>query len=386
MKKLLIAAIISVILIVAGYLFLSRKNDIPKYRTEEIARGEIVSVVTATGVVNPVTTVLVGTQVSGTVKEILVDFNSTVTKGQLIARIDPATFIAQVKQAQANLKLAKANLQKSKASLTDAKTGRDRSRELYNRKFISQSEMDTSETNYLTSAAQVDASAAQVEQAEAALALSEANLKYTDIYSPVDGIVVAKSVDVGQTVAASFQTPTLFSISRDLTKMQIDTNVVEADIGKTTEGQQVEFTVDAYPETTFKGVVTQVRNSPITVSNVVTYDVVVKVDNPEFKLKPGMTANVTIIVNKKTDVLKVPNSALRFQPYGPPGKNEPAVWILKEGKPHRAAIKKGDSDGNYTEVISDALQPGMEVITESKIPKTSKPAGGKPQPHGSRLF
>ncbi|MBF0521227.1 MAG: efflux RND transporter periplasmic adaptor subunit, partial [Nitrospirae bacterium] len=342
------------------------------------------------GVVNPVTTISVGTQVSGTIKAIFVDYNSPVKKGQLIARIDPDTFQAQVNQAQANLKLAHANLKKSKASLNDAQKGMKRNKELFDKKFISQSDMDTSETNYLTASATVDASVAQVEQAQAALVQSESNLKYTYIYSPVDGIVISKSVDVGQTVAASFQTPTLFSIAGDLTKMQIDTNVVEADIGKAAKGQPVEFTVDAYPEITFKGVVTQVRNAAVTVSNVVTYDVVVKVDNSDLKLKPGMTANATIIVSKKSDILKVPNSALRFQPLLL-SKNKDSkgasVWILKEGKPQRITITKGESDGNFTEVISSELAPGMPVIVESKTSSNAlKPPAGRPQPHGGKLF
>ncbi|QWR77357.1 efflux RND transporter periplasmic adaptor subunit [Candidatus Magnetomonas plexicatena] len=391
MKKLIIAVVALALLTIAIYFFfMGKKNDTLRYRTEQIEKGEIVSVITATGVVNPVTTISVGTQVSGTIKEIFVDYNSPVKKGQLIARIDPDTFQAQVNQAQANLKLARANLKKSKASLNDAQRGMKRNKELFEKKFISQSDMDTSETNYLTASATVDASVAQVEQAQAALILSESNLKYTNIYAPVDGIVVSRSVEVGQTVASSFQTPTLFSIAGDLTKMQIDTNVVEADIGKAAKGQLVEFTVDAYPEIIFKGVVTQVRNAPITVSNVVTYDVVVRVDNAELKLKPGMTANATIIVDKKSDILKVPNSALRFQPSMLSKKSESkstSIWILKAGKPQRIAVTKGQSDGNYTEVISEQLAPGMEVIVESKTSSnTSKPPVSKHQPHGAILF
>ncbi|MBF0464316.1 MAG: efflux RND transporter periplasmic adaptor subunit [Nitrospirae bacterium] len=391
MKKLIIASVaLALLTVVLYFFFIAKKNDKPNYRTEKIEMGEIVSAITATGVVNPVTTISVGTQVSGTIKEILVDYNSLVKKGQLIARIDPDTFQAQVNQAQANLKLAHANLKKSKASLNDAQKGMKRNKELFDKKFISQSDMDTSETNYLTASATVDASVAQVEQAQAALVQSESNLKYTYIYSPVDGIVISKSVDVGQTVAASFQTPTLFSIAGDLTKMQIDTNVVEADIGKAAKGQPVEFTVDAYPEITFKGVVTQVRNAAVTVSNVVTYDVVVKVDNSELKLKPGMTANATIIVSKKSDILKVPNSALRFQPLLLSKKTDSkgaSVWILKGETPQRIAVTKGESDGNFTEVISSQITPGMPVIVESKTSSnTLKPPAGRPQPHGAKLF
>jgi HlyD family secretion protein len=202
--------------------------------------------------------------------------------------------------------------------------------------------------------------------------------------SPVDGIVVSRNVDVGQTVAASFQTPTLFSIAQDLTKMQIDTNVAEADIGKVNVGQNVEFTVDAYSETTFKGKVWQVRNAPITVQNVVTYDVVIQVANPDLKLKPGMTANVSIIVSTKKDVLKIPNPALRFKPAekskAVAQQKGSAVWILEQDKPKRVPISTGISDGNYTELVSGEIKEGQELIVESLTKAKA------PQPSGPRMF
>jgi HlyD family secretion protein len=227
-----------------------------------------------------------------------------------------------------------------------------------------------------------------VAQNEAALSSAETNLRYTKIISPVDGIVVSRNVDVGQTVAASFQTPTLFSIAQDLTKMQIDTSVAEADIGKVKVGQDVEFTVDAYSDTTFKGKVLQVRNAPITVQNVVTYDVVIQVDNPDFKLKPGMTANVSLIISIEKDVLKIPNASLRFRPpeKGAPvpgkksEKKRPGVWILENGKPKRVPVTLGISDGSYTEIVSGDLKEGQELIVES-LAKAKAPT-----PSGPRMF
>lgn len=383
MRKILIGIAIFIILgIVAFFVFRNKGNEL-KFRTEKVIKGVVVQMVTATGTVNAVTTVLVGTQVSGTIKHIYVDFNSIVKKGQLIAQIDPATFEAQVEQAKANLLLAKANVEKLEAALLDANRIMDRNRELFSRNLIARSELDTSETNYEAARAQVSAASAQVAQAEAALRYAETNLRYARILSPVDGVVVSRNVDVGQTVAASFQTPTLFNIAQDLTKMQIDTNVDEADIGKVKVGQDVEFTVDAYPEITFKGKVSQVRNAPITIQNVVTYDVVVKVGNPELKLRPGMTANVSIIVSIKKDVLKIPNAALRFKPAEKltmaPLKG-PGVWILKGGKPKHMPISTGISDGNYTELVSDEVKEGQEVIIEA--PTTTK---GQPV-HGPRMF
>ncbi|HTG01107.1 MAG TPA: efflux RND transporter periplasmic adaptor subunit, partial [Nitrospirota bacterium] len=229
------------------------KSDEPSFRTELVTVGDIQATVTATGTVNAVTTVQVGTQVSGTIKTLYVDFNSRVKKGQIIAQIDPATFEAQVQQAKANLLAAQANLDKSNSALVDAKRTLDRNRELIAKNLIPQSDVDTSETNYESAKAQVSSAKAQIEQAKASLDFAQQNLDYTRIVSPVDGVVISRNVDVGQTVAASFQTPTLFTIAQDLTKMQIDTNVAESDIGSIKLGQEVEFTVDAYPDTTFKG-------------------------------------------------------------------------------------------------------------------------------------
>ena len=383
--KLLTGSCVVIVLgIVSFFLFKNNGNGLP-YKVEKIMRGDIVSSVTATGTVNAVTTVLVGTQVSGTIKTLYVDFNSPVKKGQLIAQIDPATFEAQVGQAKANLFSAQANLEKSEATVIDAKRTMERNRELVAENLIAQSDFDTAETNYETAKASVNAAKAQIAQTEAALRYAETNLQYTRIISPVDGVVISRNVDVGQTVAASFQTPTLFTIAQDLTKMQVDTNVDEADIGSVQVGQDVDFTVDAHPETTFKGSVWQIRNAPIIVQNVVTYDVVIKVGNPELKLKPGMTANVSIITSYKKDILKIPNAALRFVPSEKAKitieKKGTGIWIINKGEPKRISIVTGISDGSYTEVISGAIKEGQEIIIESLTNKKEQPL-----PHGPRFF
>jgi HlyD family secretion protein len=383
MKKILIASVIVIIIAITVFILFRGGGNELSFRTDKVIRGDIEMAVTATGTVNPVTTVLVGTQVSGTIKELYVDFNSPVKKGQLIARIDPALFEAQVNQAKANFLSAKANLEKAGATLVDAKRTMDRNKELFSKNLVARSDLDTAETNYETANASVSAAKSQVAQTEAALNLTETNLYYTKIVSPVDGIVVSRNVDVGQTVAASFQTPTLFSIAQDLTKMQIDTNVDEADIGKVKVGQDVEFTVDAYPDITFKGKVWQVRNAPITVQNVVTYDVVIIVGNPELKLKPGMTANVSIIISIKKDVVKIPNAALRFKPTEKSlpvsEKKGPGVWILEKDKPKRIPVSLGISDGNYTELLSGGIKEGQELIVESLTKPNNQPQSSGPR-------
>jgi HlyD family secretion protein len=284
----------------------------------------------------------VGTQVSGTIKELHADFNSRVKEGQVIAQIDPAIFEAQVEQGRANLlnaqanllnsqaslKIAQANLNKAEIAVVDTKRTLSRNMELIEKKVIAQAALDTAQTNYDTALAQrevakaqlesarsqVESSKAQVEQARAGLRVSETNLKYTTIRSPIHGILISRNVDVGQTVAASLQAPTLFTIAKDLTQMQADTNVSEADIGRIAKGQGATFTVDAFPERTFRGRVSEIRNAPQIIQNVVTYNVVIQVDNSDLRLKPGMTANVSVQIEHKENILKIPNSALRFRP------------------------------------------------------------------------
>ena len=316
--KILVLLILAAVLAGGGFYLLKNRENGVQFKTVKVSRGEIRATVTATGTVSAVTTVLVGTQVSGTIKQIFVDFNSPVKKGQLLAQIDPALSEAKVAQTRANLKAAEANVEKAEAALQDAERTLERNRTLFARNFIARSDLDTAETNRVSALAQLNLAKAQVEQQSAALKQEETNLNYTRILSPVDGIVISRNVDIGQTVAASFQTPTLFSIAQDLTRMQIDTNVDEADIGKVKVGQFVQFTVDAYPDHTFSGRVSEIRNAPTTIQNVVTYNVIVKVANPELKLKPGMTANVSIVTAVERNVLTIPNAALRFkwQPSG----------------------------------------------------------------------
>jgi len=383
MKKILIIGASLVIIALAGLFFFRGKGNEPQFRTDKVTKGDIVMSVTATGTVNPVTTVLVGTQVSGTIKDIYVDYNAPVKKGQLIARIDPASFEAQVEQAKANLLSAKANLEKAEATRIDAQRTRDRNSKLFSENLIARSELDSAETNYETAKASVNAAKAQIAQTEAALKLVETNLRYTKIISPVDGVVISRNVDVGQTVAASFQTPTLFTIAQDLTRMQIDANVDESDIGNIIVGQDVEFVVDAYPDITFKGRVWQVRNAPITVQNVVTYDVVIQVDNSDLKLKPGMTANVSVIVSVKKDVLTIPNAALRFKPSEKGAqtseKKGPGIWISEKGQLRRIPVSPGISDGSYTELVSGDIREGQEIIVESLVKTKATTSSGPPR-------
>ena len=353
-------------------------GDGTTYRTDPVTRGDVQRTVTATGTVNAVTTVLVGTQVSGTIKALYADFNSRVKKGQIIAQIDPAFFETQLAQARANADRAQAQLQDAERILNQNKT-------LYSRNLVAKNDYEAAGTSHA-------GARAQLAQAKAALQAAETNLSYTKIYSPVDGIVISRSVDVGQTVAASFQTPTLFTIAQDLTKMQINTNVAESDIGVVRVGQDVEFTVDAYPESQFKGRVWQKRQAPITVQNVVTYDVVVQVNNSDLKLMPGMTANVSIIIETRRNALRITNAALRYRMTDRPaertdataraGGNEkkgPSVWVLEEGKPKRVAITPGISDGIYTEIVAGDLKEGQQVIVESSKKGKAQTGQGGPR-------
>jgi len=375
MKKIIIiGSVVVITLAVVLFFVFTNSNSKQKFVTDKITRGDIKSTVSSTGTVNAVTTVQIGTQISGTIQKLFVDFNSPVKKGQLLAQIDPSILEAQVGQAQANLLSAKANLEKSQVMLRDTKTTLERNKILYAKNFIAKSDLDTSETNYLSAMAQIKVSEAQIQQAQAALDSSLINLRYTKILSPVNGTVISRNIDIGQTVAASFQTPTLFTIAQDLTKMQIDTSVDEADIGKVKAGQKAAFTVDAYPELPFNGKVSVVRNAPITVSNVVTYNAVIVVDNTGLKLKPGMTANVSIETESKQNALRLPNAALRFKPAisaaisdqrGAKGPKGPSVWVLENNKPKNAKITTGISDGNYTEVTAGELTEGQLVITDS---------------------
>ncbi|HVZ87407.1 MAG TPA: efflux RND transporter periplasmic adaptor subunit, partial [Polyangia bacterium] len=285
-----------------------------EFETAAVDRGRLVARVTATGTLSALVTVQVGTQVSGTVQKLLVDFNSPVKQGQLIAKIDPQLFQAALEQAKANYAAAAGNVAKAEAQERDAGRQFERQKNLLDRKLIAQADYDTSEANLEVARGQTAAARGSLAQAKAALSQAQVNLSMTSILSPTDGTVISRSVDVGQTVAASLSAPTLFVIAKDLREMQVDTSVAEADVGRLSPGMPATFTVDAFPGERFKGKVRQIRNAPQTVQNVVTYDAVIDVDNPDLKLRPGMTANVTFVAAEKDDVLRVPNAAMRFRP------------------------------------------------------------------------
>lgn len=383
MKKQFIIIPLSIILILIGFFIIIISKNKPKYELSKVEKRTIIETVEASGIINPVNTVSIGSQVSGMIKSIYVDYNSQVKQGQLLAQIDPALFQAQVNQARGSLNSAKANYVQTKSILTYDEATYKRYKTLYAKNYVSKNDLDLSEATYKADLAKLHSMSAQIAQNEATLQNNLTNLRYTRIISPVDGVVVSRAVSVGQTVAASFQTPTLFLVAQDLTKMQIEVSVSEADIGKIKDGQDVEYTLDGYPNEVFKGKVLQVRISPTTVSNVVTYTVVVSVNNNNQILKPGMTANVSIITNQKDDALCVENAAMRFTPKEiTKGKKfkEQGIWLLKHNKPVRINIKAGITDSDYTEIITKDIQEGDDVIignanAPSKTNNMPKPPG-----------
>jgi HlyD family secretion protein len=300
----------------AGFTYYryNRKAPAPTVTTGAVTRGDVVDTVGATGTLQALTTVQVGTQVSGTIEALYADFNSLVKKGQVLARLDPSLFQTQIEQARANLIRAQADLDRLKVSLEDAKVKLTRAQELSGRQLIPQSDLETAQVNARSIDAQIRSSEAQVTQARASLNQNQVNLDHTIIAAPIDGLVISRNVDVGQTVAASMQAPTLFILAADLTKMQVVANLDESDVGRIRPGQHVTFRVDAYPAEDFSGAVAQVRLQPIVQQNVVTYATVIEVPNPGLKLKPGMTANVNIEINRRANVLRIPNAGLRFRP------------------------------------------------------------------------
>jgi HlyD family secretion protein len=345
-----------------------------RWRLEAADRGDVVQVVSANGTVNPVTSVSVGTQVSGTIVRLHADFNSLVKEGQLLAELDPALFNAALAQSQANLNAAQ-------AALRLAQTKEARNRSLVAKGFISQAELDTAVKELEAAEAQVELVRAQVER-------DRTNLRYTVIRSPISGVVVARNVELGQTVAASFNTPTLFQIAKDLAQMQIETSIAEADIGGIREGLAARFRVDAFPGLFFRGVVKQVRLNPTIQSNVVSYTVIVSADNPEGKLKPGMTAFVQVTANRRDGVLRVPNAALRFRPPAEAGQGAaaakspgagaggggaatgagrrdtgPRVYRLVDGKPVAVPVQVGVTDSTWTEIVGGDVKEGDKLVT-----------------------
>lgn len=362
--------LIVVLVIIAGVaiLFKGKGKTSASYVSLAAHPADITEKITATGQINPISTVNIGSQVSGTISEIYVDYNSEVKKDQILAQIDPALFQATVDRCRANLEVAKAQVKVSENNIVYYKKELERKKKLNASQYTSVKDLDLAQREYDNAVAELALQKASVQQAQAQLDSAETELRYTKIISPIDGIVVSKEVEVGQTVAASFQTPTLFYVAEDLGKMQIEASVVEADIAKAAVGQKVEFSVDSFPDEIFEGVVTQVRNQAINTSNVVTYEVIIEVNNKELKLKPGMTANVEIITADKKNVLTVPNKALRFYITDSEGKTQrykdKGVWILKNGKPQRLTVTTGISDDENTEITGGDLKIGDNVIVE----------------------
>ena len=383
--------LVTAMLLLAGTAGLAwwgtRGGTTVRYITAPVSRGSVTRTVTATGTVNPELTIIVGSYVSGVIQQLYCDYNTQVKAGQVCAKIDPRPYQTIVDQDKANLAVAKAQLEKDKANLTYTKLNYERNRYLAERRAVSQDTADVAKNTYDQAQAQIGLDEATIAQRQAELEAAEVNLGYTNIISPVDGTVVSSNVTMGQTVAASFQTPTLFLIASDLTRMEVDTNVSESDIGGIREGSKASFTVDAFPRRTFEGVVTQVRQSPQTVQNVVTFDVVVSGANSELALKPGMTAATRIIVDQRIDVVHVPNQALRYAPDGlatatgsqagraTNGAGEEArLWTMRDGQPAPVAVTLGLDDDNVTEIVEGDLHPGDHVVlAEEPDAKGSQP-------------
>lgn len=412
-KKWMIGAavLVAVAVIVFGLTALNKNNSNGvRFKKEAIKKGSIEALVVTTGTLNPVITVDVGSQVSGKIEDIYVDFNSEVKEGQIIARIEQSSFLTRVQQNKANYQSAVASVEKSKVMLESNKKKLDRALDLFNKDLISFEEKETAETQYYSSKADLQSSEAKLEQSKSQLESSQVDLDYTIIKSPINGVVINRNINVGQTVAASFQAPVLFQIANDLRKMQVECSVDEADIGKVKEDQSVTFTVDAFPDDNFSGKVSQVRYSPEIVQNVVTYTTIVAVENPEMKLRPGMTATVSMVVGEAKNKLLVPNAALRFTPQFTPeemqemfenmkrerqarrgesaqagGQGTPSgrqfgmgggqgmqrtprkdvgrVWTEDEiGNLKPLMIRIGVTDNTYTEVVRGELEEGQEVI------------------------
>jgi HlyD family secretion protein len=398
LKKLVLVVMPLLLIGGAGFAYWRMGNSTMEspYLTVPVSKANVRQVVSSTGTLQAVITVQVGSQVSGTIDKLFADFNTKVKAGQVVAQLNQDKFKASVDQARANVLAAEANFTKAKVAVADALRTLGRNRELRKRDLTAQSELDAAQTAYDAAVAQLNVNQAQTAQAKAALSQAMVDLNNTVIRSPVDGIVISRTVDVGQTVAASLQAPTLFTIANDLAKMEVHTSVDEADVGNVREGQQVSFTVDAFPARRFRGKVFQVRNAPTIIQNVVTYAAVVRIDNKELLLKPGMTANVQFLVSEKEDVLTIPNMALRFKP--PEEKNEAQdalrqersraaprvgarrtsrpgrsgggvrpvrdvkIYVLKGARAQPVDVQLGITDGSKSEVISGPIDENDLVI------------------------
>lgn len=361
MAHIKLIALFSLIAISAGiygFNFWRATEEVHNYRTEKIVKGNIVKMISANGTLNPVVLVNVGTQISGVINKLNVDFNDRVHKGQVLAEIDPSLIDAQLEQSRANLANAQASLKLALANAT-------RSKELYAQDYVARSDLDQAVQALAAAKAQVASAIGQLKR-------DKANKGYTIIRSPVSGVVISRNVDIGQTVAASFQTPTLFTIAQDLQRMQIDTSVAEADVGGIRVNQIVNFTVDAYPDRAFQGKVFRIRLDSKVLQNVVTYNVVISVDNPEEILLPGMTAFVNIIIDERNDILKLPLAALKFRPAGEDGKSGKNVYRLENNKAVAVPVQIGIADGKDAELTGGGLKEGDWVILEDLSERKSE--------------
>jgi len=446
MKKKIIWIIVALVVITGAILgltvFKNGKNGKVEYRTEVVGKGDIEALVVTSGTLNPIETVDVGAQVSGKIEKLSADFNTVVTKGQIVAELDQEPLRMKIDQNEANYKSRVASLERSKVSLQTAQKAFERAKSLFAKELISIEEMDASEAAYLNAKSDLVSSEASLAQAKSTLDLSKVDLGYAVIRAPVDGVVITRKVNIGQTIQSSYQAPILFQIATDLTKMKVECSVDESDIGKVKEGQKVRFTVEAYPNDTFNGIVQQVRFSPETVSNVVTYTTIVNVDNPEKKLLPGMTATVSIIVGEARDVLRVSNAALRFTPNlsaeelqaaqkesmdrmiaqrqaqgGQPGapaaagpapsatgarpegqagqgqrgfnrqaggqarQQIPRVWMMDaNGKPKMLILRTGVTDTSYTEILRSELKEGDVILAGTQAGTAAASANRQAMP------
>jgi HlyD family secretion protein len=404
-KVMLVLAVVAVVTAsVAAYYRGNGADDAPKLTTVAVTRGSVVEAVEATGTLEAVTTVDVGTQVSGTIKALYADYNSQVRKGQVIAQLEPSLFETQVEQARATVQRLQAEVDSAKVTVADTKVKLKRAQELSARELIPATDLETAEANARQAEASLLAAQAQLVQGRASLRNNEVNLGHTTIKAPIDGIVISRNVDVGQTVAASMSAPTLFVLAQDLRQMQVNARVDESDIGRIKAGQNVEFRVDAYPDDRFAGTVRQVRLEPLIEQNVVSYVTVIDVPNADLKLKPGMTANVTVEVARADEVLRVPNAALRFRPTAEvftalgqqaPGGGLPAaagsstrgrarpadrgtgrtaVWILRDGRLVRVPVQTSVNDGTTTALTGGDLQEDAQVVTAAGTAQAAAPA------------
>jgi HlyD family secretion protein len=370
-KVWILVAIVVVLAVVAFLLSGNKKKEQVQFNTAEVAPANIVNTVTATGTIEPVTSVTVGTQVSGIVSKLYVDYNSVVKKGQVIAELDKSNLVSELNSAKASLEQAKASLSSAESSLSYQVANFRRNKALYQKGLISGNDYESARLSYQTAMASVSSARDQVSAAREQVKKAQTNLGYATITSPIDGIVLSKSVEEGQTVAASFSTPTLFTIAKDLTNMQVVADVDEADIGDVKVGERVTFTVDAYPDNTFSGTVKQVRQEATTTNNVVTYSVVISAPNADLKLKPGLTATVTIYTQENKGVLSVPSKALRFTPEKETvggmkikdianAKNK--VWTIEGNTVVAHRVNIGMTDGSHTQILS-GIRRGAKVIT-----------------------